>query len=62
MIFDHCDRINQRDAFWAMNERERKDVIKCVAVTLAVVQNLPFCVKRIAAGPLATQQILVQSV
>ena len=45
-----------------MNERERMDVFKCVAVTLALVQNLPFCVKRMTTGPLATHQISVQSV
>ena len=32
---------NQQNAFWAMNERERIDVLKCVTVTLALVQNLP---------------------
>ena len=46
----------------AMNERERIDVLKCAAATLALGQNLPSCVKRIATGPLATYQISVQSV
>ena len=45
-----------------MNERERKIVLKNVTVTLALMQNLPSCVKRIATGPLATHQISVQSV
>ena len=45
-----------------MKERERTDVFKCMTVTLALVQNLPFCVKRIATGPLATHQISLQSV
>ena len=45
-----------------MNEREREDVLKCVTVTLALVQNLPSCVKRIATGHLVTHQISVQSV
>ena len=53
---------NQEDAFWAMNEWERMDVLKCVTVTLVSVQNLPSRVKRLAAGPLATHQISVQSV
>ena len=44
-----------------MNEWERVDVLKCVTVTLAVVQNLQSCVKRITTGPLATNQISVQS-
>ena len=52
----------QKDAFWAMNERERIDVLKCVTVTLALVQNLPSCVKRTATAPLATHHISVQSV
>ena len=44
---------------WAMNERERTDVLKCMTVTVALVQNLPSCVKRIATGPLVTHQISV---
>ena len=36
-----------------MNEWERIHVLKCVTVTLALVQNVPTCVKRIATGPLA---------
>ena len=45
-----------------MNERERIDVLKFVTVTLALAQNLPSCVKRIATGPQATHQISMQSV
>ena len=45
-----------------MNEREPIDVLKCVTVTFALVQNLIIRVKRIATGPLATHQISAQSV
>ena len=34
-----------------MNEREGTHGLKCVTVTLALVQNLPSCVKRIAQLP-----------
>ena len=45
-----------------MNERGRIDVLKCVTVMLALVQNLPSYVKQKATGPLAAHQISVQSV
>ena len=45
-----------------MNERGRIDVLKCVTVTHASVQDLPSSVKRKPTGPLATQLISVQSV
>ena len=49
-----------KGAFWAINEQERIDVLKCVTVARGLVQIS--CVKRIASGPLATHQISVRSV
>ena len=46
-------KISSVRRLWGDNERERIDVLKCVAVTLVLVQNLPSCVKPIATGPLA---------
>ena len=45
-----------------MNEGEQIDVLKCVTITVALVQNLPFCVKSMATGPPATHHVSVQSV
>ena len=49
--------IHQSDSFWAMNERERIYVLKCVTVTLALVQNIPSCVKHIALVPSHTPNV-----
>ena len=59
------DSTHQQNAFWAMNERERTDVLKCLYAVQLHVRPCKYsqsCVKRIDSGPLATHQVSAQSV